>query len=155
MKTFDTADAGALLLDARRDAALTQAKLAELAATSQPSIAAIERGKRQPSAELLERILRAADYRPGIALARFDAPIRRLGAQYGISNIRVFGSVSRGSDHYGSDIDLLVDVEPNRSYFDIGGFVADVEALTGFPVDIVVDGPSRPAFLTDDQLVPL
>ena len=155
MKTFDTADAGALLLDARRDAALTQAKLAELAATSQPSIAAIERGKRQPSAELLERILRAADYRPGIALARFDAPIRRLGAQYGISNIRVFGSVSRGSDHYGSDIDLLVDVEQNRSYFDIGGFVADVEALTGFPVDIVVDGPSRPAFLTDDQLVPL
>lgn len=155
MLTVDPQRAGDLLVEARRDARMTQSRLAELSATSQPSIAAIENGRRTPSPELLERLLRAADYRPGIALERCGADIRRLGAEHGVTNIRVFGSASRGTDHHTSDIDLLIDVEEGRSYFDVGAFVADVEDLTGFPVDIIVDGPSRPAFLTDDELVPL
>ncbi len=155
MLTFDPARAGQLLADARHDARITQARLAELSGTSQPSVAAIESGRRTPSPELLARILQAADYRPGIAIGRHSADIRRLGAAHGIHNIRVFGSVSRGVDHYTSDIDLLVDLDAGRSYFDVGAFVADLEELMVFPVDIVVDGANRPSFLTDDELVPL
>lgn len=33
----------------------------------------------------------------------------------GITAVRVFGSVARGEAHSGSDIDLIVEIEPGRS----------------------------------------
>jgi len=42
---------------------------------SQSTLAQIESGKRAVSAELLERILRAADYRPSVPLARYASSI--------------------------------------------------------------------------------
>lgn len=39
-----------------------------------------------------------------------------LGAEYGYSNFRVFGSVARGDDDEQSDIDLLVDYAPTRQW---------------------------------------
>jgi uncharacterized protein len=43
--------------------------------------------------------------------------IRAMAARYGLSNIRVFGSVARGKADERSDLDLLVDVEPGHGYF--------------------------------------
>lgn len=54
-------DAGAALRGARRRARLSQAGLAVLAGTSQASISDIERGRRQPTVELLDRLLRDCD----------------------------------------------------------------------------------------------
>lgn len=49
---------GEVLREARRRAGLSQAELAVLAGTSQASISDIERGRRQPTVELLGRLLR-------------------------------------------------------------------------------------------------
>ena len=45
--------------------------------------------------------------------------ILRIAAQHGAGNVRVFGSVARGEPGPESDIDLLVEMEPGRSLFDL------------------------------------
>lgn len=55
--------------------------------------------------------------------------IYRIAEQYGISNIRVFGSVARGEADDDSDLDLLIDVAPGTSLWDMSGFALDVEEL--------------------------
>lgn len=65
--------------------------------------------------------------------------ILRLAARYGATNVRVFGSVARGEAQAGSDIDLLVQMEPGRSLFDLAALVVELEALLGRPVDVVPD----------------
>ena len=65
------------------------------------------------------------------------ADILRIATQYGASNVRVFGSVARGEADEQSDIDLLVDLEPGRSLFDLGGLLMDVQDLLGYNVDVV------------------
>jgi predicted nucleotidyltransferase len=39
----------------------------------------------------------------------------------------MFGSVARGEADEASDVDILVELEPNRSLLDLGGFLADLE----------------------------
>jgi predicted nucleotidyltransferase len=152
---FDTGHAATLVRAARDDRGMSQAELARAAEMSQPHIAAIETNRRRVGPEVLERILRAADYRPSVALEAQARKIIRAGARRGIHNIRVFGSTARGADHFSSDIDLLADVDAGRGYFDIGAFISEVEQLTGFSVDLVVDGPDAPAFLGAERVVPL
>jgi predicted nucleotidyltransferase len=52
-----------------------------------------------------------------------------LAAARGIRGVRVFGSVARGESGADSDLDLLVDIEPGTSLWDLSGFALDVEAL--------------------------
>ncbi|AWE41704.1 XRE family transcriptional regulator [Actinobaculum sp. 313] len=139
MRRFDTGAAPQIIRAARRDAGLTQARLAERAGLRQPSLAQMESGKRPVSDEMLERILRAADYRPSIPLATHADEIIARARVYGLSNLRVFGSALRGEDTYNSDIDLFVTPAPSTDLFDLARFVAEVEALTGFPVEAVAD----------------
>lgn len=57
--------------------------------------------------------------------------ILAIGRRYGVSNVRVFGSVARGEADDLSDLDLLIDVAPGHGYFDMAGFALDVEQLMG------------------------
>ena len=57
--------------------------------------------------------------------------IQAIADRYGIHNVRVFGSVARDTATDDSDLDLLVDVQPGRGYFDLAGFALDVEDLLG------------------------
>ena len=66
MARFRREDAPSLVREARRDASLTQAELAGLTGMTQSTLAQIESGKRAVSTEMLERILRMADYRPSV-----------------------------------------------------------------------------------------
>ncbi|WP_435121768.1 nucleotidyltransferase family protein [Amycolatopsis thermoflava] len=52
-------------------------------------------------------------------------------------NVRVFGSVARGEDDEGSDIDLLVDLDPGADLVDLAALDIELERLLGYPVDIV------------------
>lgn len=88
---------------------------------------------------MLTRILVAADYRPSVPVAMKSAEIRASGERLGVKNIRVFGSVARGTDHHESDVDLLVDLDPGVAGFELGAFAAAVRDLTGFEADVVVD----------------
>ncbi len=58
-------------------------------------------------------------------------------ARHGASNVRVFGSVARGDAQPDSDIDLLIDVEPSRSLFDLAALFMDLRDILGVSVDLV------------------
>ncbi|MCA1604345.1 MAG: nucleotidyltransferase family protein [Acidobacteria bacterium] len=60
-----------------------------------------------------------------------------IARRHGVHAIRVFGSVARGDAHRGSDVDLLVELEPGRSLFDLGGLLMDLRDLLGGSVDVV------------------
>jgi uncharacterized protein len=65
--------------------------------------------------------------------------ILRTAIRYGAFNVRVFGSVARGEADAESDIDLLVDVEPGRTLFDLSELLMDLQDLLGHNVDIVTE----------------
>ncbi|MBK8314070.1 MAG: nucleotidyltransferase family protein [Acidobacteria bacterium] len=65
--------------------------------------------------------------------------IAQLAREYGASNIRVFGSVARGDETPESDIDLLVDMDLDRSLFDQITLKQEMEALLGRKVDLVTE----------------
>lgn len=64
-------------------------------------------------------------------------------ARYGAYNVRVFGSVARGEATAGSDIDLLISLEPGRSLMDLGGLLYDLRNLLGVEVDVVTENGLR------------
>lgn len=65
--------------------------------------------------------------------------ILRVAARHGARNVRVFGSVARHEADEHSDIDILVDLEPGRSLFDLGGLQYELEQLMGCPVDVLTE----------------
>ncbi|MBI5122070.1 MAG: nucleotidyltransferase family protein [Rhodospirillales bacterium] len=77
--------------------------------------------------------------RPSIALAS-DAnrkALALLSERHRLTNLRVFGSVARGEDQDGSDLDLLVDPLPDlTTLFDIVALKSEAESLLGVPVDV-------------------
>jgi hypothetical protein len=62
-----------------------------------------------------------------------------VAAKYGVSDIRVFGSVARGEERPDSDVDLLVKLEKGRDYFDLGGFQYLSTEIIGKHVDVAMD----------------
>jgi len=137
-------DAATLVRRAREDAGLSQRALSALAGIKQPNLAAIESGARQPNAELLGRILRAARMRPSVPLEIFADRINELAPRFGVSDIRVFGSAARGTDTDTSDVDLLVDAEESVDFLTLAAFREAVSELIGFPVDAVIDDTADP-----------
>jgi hypothetical protein len=82
---------------------------------------------------------------PTVALVRAAREdILRLAERHGAYNVRVFGSVARGDASADSDIDLLVDMLPGRSLFDLGGLWWDLNELLGVHVDVVTEQGLRP-----------
>ncbi len=71
------------------------------------------------------------------------AEILRLAAERGAYNVRLFGSVVRGDAGPESDVDFLVNMEPNRSLFDLGGLLMDLRDLLGYEVDVVTEAGLR------------
>lgn len=127
----------------RRRAGLTQQELASLSGVAQPNIAAYEKGTRNPSPQMLARLAAAAKPRPSTVLERHREAIRALAAQHKALDVKVFGSVARGEDLPGSDLDLLVTFSPDASLFDLTSLADDVEELIGVHVDVISDGGLR------------
>jgi len=69
--------------------------------------------------------------------------IHRLAAQSGAHDVRVFGSVARGEEREGSDIDFLVVLEPGRTLLDLARLELELERLLGRPVDVVTEAGLR------------
>lgn len=67
-----------------------------------------------------------------------------IAARHGAHNVRVFGSVARGEDDEQSDIDLLVDLEPDRSLLDLGGLWYDLNEALGCHVDVITEQGLKP-----------
>jgi len=63
--------------------------------------------------------------------------MRETVGRFRAANPRVFGSVLHGTDHDGSDLDLLVDALPGATLFDLGGLQDELESLLGIHVDLL------------------
>lgn len=72
------------------------------------------------------------------------AAILAAAARHGASDVRVFGSVARGEGRAGSDLDLLVRLEPGRSLLDLGGLLMELRAILPVPVDVVTEAALKP-----------
>jgi predicted nucleotidyltransferase/DNA-binding XRE family transcriptional regulator len=146
-----------LIRQARLEAGLTQAELAERAGTSQPAVARYERGSVEPNMATFERLLAACGRRAIVstvsandathARTSYSGPDMRMlrngrsalltaAAECGARDIRLFGSMARGEQHRDSDIDLLVELEPGRTLLDLGKFRRRAGDILGVPVDV-------------------
>lgn len=98
-------------------------------------------GRSQPEVSRLIKAYRARKLRPtshlGKLLIQHRRQILALAQAHHVSHVRVFGSVARGEDDVASDIDLLVDLEPDADLFDLAALDVELEKLLGHPVDIV------------------
>lgn len=74
--------------------------------------------------------------KPSLAMQGKQAAIREAVKRHRTANPRVFGSVLDGSDEDGSDLDILVDVLPGTTLFDLGGLTEELTELLGIPVDV-------------------
>lgn len=68
-----------------------------------------------------------------------------MAAARGASRVRVFGSVARGADHEGSDLDLLVDVPVGTSLLRLVGLQLELEEALGVKVDLCTEPELHPA----------
>ncbi len=157
--------AGALLRRARKRAGLSQVDLAARAGVTQSVISAYESGQRQPSVPVLARLVDAAGLELTLGLRQTPGRLQRLSgpvgrrvrryrqdlvataAAHGVSNLRVFGSVARGEDHPGSDLDLLADFPPGLSLFGLGRLEADLEDILHTRVDLISAADLKPGVL--------
>jgi hypothetical protein len=83
--------------------------------------------------------------------------IRDAVARCKAANQRLFGSVARGEDGAGSDIDILVDPLPGATLFDLGGLQVELESILGRRVDLVTPGelPHRFRARVLEEAVPI
>jgi len=65
--------------------------------------------------------------------------ILEIAARHGARTVRVFGSVVRGEETTGSDIDLLVEFEPGRSLLDHIALAQDLQDLLGRDVGVMTE----------------
>lgn len=131
-------------LVARGRAELVRAvRQAAAAGQTQAQIAAAI-GRSQPE---VSRLLHFHGTSPVARRLRTHAPeIKRVVADAGGSNVRVFGSVATGEDREGSDIDLLFTMGRPLSLMQLGALELAVSEIVGSPVDLVPDTVIRPEF---------
>ena len=75
--------------------------------------------------------------RPSEALTLHRDAVCVAVARHRAGNPRVFGSVVRGDDGEGSDLDLMVDPLPGTTLFDLGGLQDELQELLGVSVDVL------------------
>lgn len=153
-------DIATTICRARVGAGLTQQELAMRAGTSQPALARYETGAALPSLPTLERLLLGCGRRLQLRTVRADQPSApatsargllgpRAGAlrhhrrrlldaarRRGVHRVRVFGSLARGEAVPTSDVDLLVDLDDERTLIDLAAFRREAEEILGTPVDV-------------------
>jgi predicted nucleotidyltransferase/DNA-binding XRE family transcriptional regulator len=146
---------GSLLREARTRSRLSQTDLARRAGVAQSVISAYESGHREPSLRTLQRLVAAtgndllldlahsADARPGLPdtplgrrLRRRRTAVLEAAGRHGATNVRVFGSVSRGEDRVDSDVDLLVDVAPGTGLVRLAALERELRAILRTHVDV-------------------
>jgi uncharacterized protein len=76
-------------------------------------------------------------------LATLGEEIRRVAAENGGREVRIFGSVARGDERPESDVDVLVSLEPGRSLVDLARMELALERLVGRRVDVVTEAGLR------------
>lgn len=121
----------------RRMLGLTQRELAHRAGLKQPLVAAIESGRRQPSASAQRLLTEALALRPSQALSARRHEIEAVFQRAGLPQPRVFGSVARGDDDASSDLDLVVEFDEEHDIADLLSLQHELSQLLTVDVDVV------------------
>jgi predicted nucleotidyltransferase len=77
-------------------------------------------------------------------LERLNDQSPALKLRYGLRSLAVFGSMARGDDHQGSDVDILATFEGPAIFDRYMGLKLDLEELLGRPVDLGTPETLRP-----------
>lgn len=146
---------------------MSQAELAERAGTTQSTISAYESGRKEPGISTLQRLLAVVGasltVSPGASIPQLPSAVRRshrleigrLARRHGAEVLGVVGSVARGEDQPGSDLDLLVRFEPGRSLIDHAALIRELTDALDVPVDVISAGGVRDDDPILVDLVPL
>ena len=146
--------AAEVLRNARIRAGLTPAELARRAGVPPTVVNAYESGRREIPLPALRNLVAAAGApleepprreefaQPlsgpiGKKLRRRRDQVRRVLAEHGVTDPRVFGSVARSSETPDDDLDLLVTVPPDMSDQELAKLRSAVEEILGVPVKLV------------------
>jgi len=86
---------------------------------------------------------------PEIAARREQ--IAEVARRHGAKAVRVFGSVARGTAAPGSDLDLLISLDSQRSLIDLIAIKQELEDLLGRRVDVVTEAALSP-YIRDEVL---
>lgn len=70
--------------------------------------------------------------------------ILEIAHSHGATSVSVFGSRSRGDARPDSDLDLLIDVAPGTSLFDLARLERELTELVGVEVEVVTRGGLHP-----------
>lgn len=131
-------DYGSALRAARHRRGLTQRSLAERSGVHQPTIAAIETGRRQPTGPVRQALDDAVRIRPSEALDLHREQVRAAVLRYHGTDAMVVGSTARGVDGVDSDLDLMVTFEPGSTdVVDLMDLIEELQEITGVRVDIM------------------
>ena len=77
-------------------------------------------------------------------LDRLNAEAPGLRKKYGVKSLAVFGSMARGDDREGSDVDVLVTFEGPATFRQFMRLKLDLEDLFGRSVDLLTPKCLRP-----------
>ena len=72
-----------------------------------------------------------------VILDRLNAEAPRLRKKYAVKSLAVFGSMARGDDREGSDVDVLVTFEGKPTFGNFMGLKLDLEELFDRRVDLL------------------
>ena len=89
-------------------------------------------------------MVKVLDERPSVILRAKRDEVLEIAARFGVTNVRVFGSIARGDDTVQSDVDFIVSFKPGT--MSLGDFVAledELSSLLGVPVDVVSASANR------------
>ena len=77
-------------------------------------------------------------------LDRLNAEAPGLRRKYAVKSLAVFGSMARGDEQEGSDVDVLVTFEGKATFDNFMGLKLDLEDLFGRRVDLLTPKCLRP-----------
>ena len=94
---------------------------------------------------------RAKGMRIDEVLKKRRTEILAIAARYGARNIRLFGSIAKGTATESSDVDFLLEMEAGRSLLNLVAIKQELEDLLDRQVHVVTE-PSLSPYLRDDVL---
>lgn len=148
MNDITSSSAATLIRRAQREGGLSVSELARRCGINRVQLQRYASGSAEPSWSNLARVLAGAGMtlsasppRPFLALERHREEVEAAGRARGFDTATLFGSAARGSDHPGSDLDLLVDGDLGTSdlRFAAAELAEELTSLLGVAVDVVTE----------------
>ena len=82
--------------------------------------------------------------KPSVSMARHGRQIREILDRSRMRNPKMFGSVARGDDVDGSDLDILVEAPPGATFYDLARAELELEEVLGCRVEVITKASLAP-----------